>query len=306
MSAAPKIGERFGELTVVESDGPPRHGKEPQVELQCDCGRPALRTVRYLKQARRERTVSMCRECLEELNRGYWELSRSRRKEFWTKIWGLYGTLYSWAWEQQFVDELRREIGVEEPVPKFLVEESTEPSASLYDPLIPIHHKHGWGCETCSRPFTEGEGCLDCAGVYCSHECAMGIEHLCPDKPEGATLEQIAAVFGVHKERIRQIEGKALRRLAHRAHGLHKLWYGLEDEGTRKEVVTERLHARIRDKPEPEPVPEPVEDQWRPRCRCDSEDVTITGRPVPDPRVMACLCNSCGDMFTAVAKEFPR
>lgn len=211
-------GVRFGELTV-EQEAQRRHTGERQVSLRCDCGRAALRTFNYLKHLPAGRKPA-CSECLSEWRRGTTEDRRAWRKLGWLRQYERSGSLYSAEWESVVFDELcesfdRREY-IDEPI---LI--ASEVESSVRSPghgicIFPIESKAGWQCHGCSKAFTVGYGCTSCVVPLCPG---------CVDKHsdgEGRmTLEQIGLIYEVNRERIRQIEGKALRRLRHPSRARH-------------------------------------------------------------------------------------
>lgn len=182
---APKVeaGERFGELTV---------GKFLWVHptrghawlLRCDCGRLAIRHTGQLLQSRREGTSPMCLTCLHELVRGY-AIDKSQRihaetHQYFLLLWEASGSLYSEAWDRRLRAALRDEL--ELPDPEWQLPDQIETFGPESDP-----ERYARASRTNARYF---------------------------DLPE-MTLEEIGKVFGVKRERIRQIETRALRKLRH-------------------------------------------------------------------------------------------
>lgn len=82
-------------------------------------------------------------------------------------------------------------------------------------------------CPVCGEPTRDRGNCLGCADLHKTPEGALIDGHtrfhldrvaqdFVAEHPAGATLEEVGEVFALTRERIRQIEAKAMRRLVAR------------------------------------------------------------------------------------------
>ena len=132
----------------------------------------------------------------------------------------------------------------------------------------------GWACEDCRSPHTTIWGCLGCLKVVCD-ECVWRSASM------GMTLEEIGKYFEVTKERIRQTEAKALRKLQHpsRSKFLYEFVHG---KPRRTAYVTEtpagfsRMHNWLYDNSDDDKNIEEV-----PKRDCQSQEAKGVRRPTP-------------------------
>ena len=233
-AASIRCGLRFGELTVV-GPGPLRNEAEPTIALTCDCGRPALRAVRYLRLLPAG-TTPMCRVCLMEFNRGGAIHRRLCRQALWVDMWARTGNLYAADWVEREASALRTELELDEPTtedapPSIDVAMAEEPGV---DPghgrfIVPIESEAGWSCCRCAKPFGEGYGCVSCALVFCEDCAELHQEGV----TGGLSLEEISLIYRLSRERIRQMIAKAVRKLRHpsRSRFLKEFWSESEPVG---------------------------------------------------------------------------
>lgn len=136
---------------------------------------------------------------------------RLRRKQTFLQMWLQTRDLYKPEWDAVFESHLRRRLGVRDQVEIKHWAHGSRHASPIYDPLIRIHSMV-WICETCGIEFTDGVGCLECAGVFCGLDCALALQHPCPDR-DPAKLDEVALLFGITRERVRQIEVEGLRKM---------------------------------------------------------------------------------------------
>lgn len=183
--------------------------------LECSaCGRRFERSTGALMMRVRDRKSNACVECNREV-----ELSKRTARSNWRlrEQWDMTGSLYAHS-PEELVDRCPPSVRVstsmnpEEPDATPSRERASREVLMLWQ-LYPIRSDGGWLCVTCGSLFTAGLACVECIEPVC-RACVAARNHL-HNVTDEYTLDELGKVFGVGRERIRQIEAKALRKLRH-------------------------------------------------------------------------------------------
>ncbi len=250
----PTADLQYGELTLVQVQFV--HPTQGRMWLcRCECGHELVRPTSWLNhRARRHRSAS-CPECMRELRRAVRHARRQDRLELFRERWATTGSLYTHlddeTMRESILRDLQGELGPiveEERVPCQGSWESGEESAPVrgFGKIHKIGPGGGtregtaykWRCANCDEWFTVGFLCQRCVATVCPN-CVTPSGHCC-SAPMERTLEDVAKSFGVTRERIRQMEAKALRKLRHPSRRKH-----LEGFTDRRYTVDPRLIEAI-------------------------------------------------------------
>lgn len=210
------MSEAYGRLSVI-GEALPRHNGEEQALMVCSCGRPALRTLSYLRTVQAG-TSSACSACLASDRTSRDSARRLLAKSVYLELWEKSGTLYGLLWEDRFrqavLGDLEDGLG---PMDEHLATVSADSSYEDSQPaghgqyIHPISLPKGWECDFCKKKASDdlgGLGCVCCMVAMC-HDCSDS------HSVHGLTLEQAGSFFEVSRERVRQVEAKAIRKLRH-------------------------------------------------------------------------------------------
>jgi len=209
VKAADLRGRRFGDLLAVQpiEDG---LGRGVVWLCHCRCGAAVERRARQLLQAYRLDLHSACRECVRAWNKHRRSAFSQARHWALLEQWKLTGSLYRFG-----PDDLPDERVVDTDI----VEDRPCANQTTGQPtcfMVPIRAEGetegGWLCAECRQWLGEGRGCLLCTEPVCA-TCFEKQSHRCQRFADGQTYEQVGATYGVSRERIRQIEFSALRKM---------------------------------------------------------------------------------------------
>lgn len=220
-------GNRRGLLTAVRKLDVSQHGE--RWLYRCDCGGYRIAVTSTINRSVRNGATPACRSCATDLREAKSDKTERKRASILSELWESHRTLYGARWDQRVADEimteLEREFGPTRSLEKHPVvvpvgESKVSSCQQRMVYLFPVGNDsldEVWTCCHCGVPAWRCFECSLCQSAACI-ECVREERHKHYEPDDGLVLDDVAASFGVSRERIRQVEQGALGKIRHRSH----------------------------------------------------------------------------------------